>query len=106
MNCRSPWCVVDDRRNNVEVWYDELYGRFGCDNESIRELFALAQLSPQSYEEANSIMWKMFKKVSDNEHIDRPSAFLYNSVNLARNALQPPREHLRGDRLADRRTAR
>ena len=30
-NCRPPWCVVDDRRNTVDVWYDELVDRFGCD---------------------------------------------------------------------------
>ena len=105
INCRPPWCVVDDRRNTVDVWYDELAYRFGCARESICGLMLLAQLSPQGYVEANSIMWKMFKKVCDKEHIGRPSVFLHNSANLARIALQPPREHLKGGRRVDHRFA-
>ena len=100
-----PLNCIENERNHVEVWYDELVGRFGCDRDSIRGLYGLAQLSQRGYEEANSIVWKMFKKVCDKEHIGNPSAFLHNSVNLASNALQSPREHLKGGRRVDHRTA-
>ena len=85
---RPPWCTDNDPRKHVEVWYDELVGRFKCDRDSIRELYGLAQLSQRGYEEANAIVWKMCKKVCDNEHIDNPSAFLHKRVKTAREELQ------------------
>ena len=85
---RPPWCTDNDPRKTVEVWYDELVGRFECDHASIRELYGLAHLSQRGYEEANDIFWKMCKKVCDDEHIDNPSAFLHRGVKTAREKMQ------------------
>ena len=98
---RPPWCTDNDPRRTVEVWYDELVGRFECDNASIRELYGLAHLSQRGYEEANDIFWKMCKKVCDDEHIDNPSAFLHRGVKTAREKMQGTKTHLvAGHRIA------
>ena len=93
IDVRPPWCTDNDPRTTVEVWYDELVHRFKCGRESIRELYGLCQLSQRGYEEANDIIWKMCKKVCDDETIENPSAFLHNGVKTARHALQAKRAH-------------
>ena len=74
----------------IEMWYDELIDTFQCDEVAICELLLLAQLSDDGYIEANSIISKLFKSKSDNEHIDNPSAFIHRCVNNARNDMEPP----------------
>ena len=52
-----------------------------------KELFLLAQLSEQGYQESNSIIAKLLKKKADSETIANVSAFVHRCVVNARTSL-------------------
>ena len=62
------------------MWYDALEHDFRVDKGARMELTLLAQLSEEGYWEANSIISKLTKKVSDGQTFDNPSAFVHKSV--------------------------
>ena len=67
--------------------------RGGSERATVMDLVMLAQLSVVGYEEANSIISKLIKKMSDGERLNNPSAFVHECVNKARKKLLPDRRH-------------
>ena len=69
------------------MWYDALEHNFRVDMGARMELTLLAQLSEPGYWEANSIISKLTKKVSDGQTFGNPSAFVHKSCKNARESL-------------------
>ena len=82
-------CPHGGRAPTVEYWRETLENKFGCDEASIMGLVLLSQVSPQGYEEANSIIGKLIKAVSDDRAIRKPSAFVAQSTENARRMMKP-----------------
>ena len=52
-------------------------------------LFCLSHYSPAGYREANAIVGKLLKSVSDDRRIHNPPAYVAKSVKEARHKLNP-----------------
>ena len=79
-----PWATAD---GGIEKWTDNLRDDFGCDEDSIKDLYLLAQHSEDGRRHANNIVAKMYKKRSDNSELSNPSGFLHSCVKTARHQL-------------------
>lgn len=78
-----PWQTTQfDVRNWIAV-LDENH----VDKVSQQELFLLSQHAQEGAVEANRIISKVLKKMSDGVQLRNPSAFVHTSVQAARNAL-------------------
>ena len=71
------------------MWHDTLINRFRCDETSLMQLIALSQHSGAGFEQANSIVGKLLKGVSDGTTIGNYSAFVHRCVENARRAINP-----------------
>ena len=73
------WVNIDCDVDIAIAWADELYEQ-DVDKSAQKELFALAQSSPNGRLAAYSVMTKVFKKESDGKVIWNPSAFIHTGV--------------------------
>jgi hypothetical protein len=91
---KPAWATFEP---NVEVWW-ALFDEHNVDDKARQSLFALAQLSPEGYQSANSLVSKLIKKVSDGDILGNASAFVHAGCKHARHELDP--------RFADQKKAR
>ena len=70
-------------QSDIKLWYTFLNDQ-GCDEDSVMELYALAQLNRHGYERANACIGKFLKKKADGDKINNASGFLHAMVLAAR----------------------
>ena len=64
------------------LWVD-LLDEIGADENARRDLFLLSQIRK---EDANDIVWKIVKKMTDGDHLVNASAFIHSSCKNVRHA--------------------
>ena len=74
-----PWAEVSSSSDVAACWWQALE-EFGVDDFAKKGLFGLAQSSDAGRSAAFGIMAKLWKKASDGETIDKPSAFVWTCV--------------------------
>ena len=81
---QPEWATL---KRDAAVWWQYL-NDLGVDGPAQRDLFLLAQLSEEGYVEANHLLAKLVKKVSDDEEFKNISGFLHRGVLNARYRIQ------------------
>ena len=74
-------------KTDIQVWANVLRDH-GVDEDAQHGIFLLSQHSPTGYKCANAIMAKLYKKASDKEWLDNPSAFVHVCVKNNRTNLK------------------
>ena len=70
-------------RPSLDHWMEPQLTKWGADRQPVGHLFRLSQHSIHGYEEANSIIWKLVKKMADWDPVRNHSAFISKRVENA-----------------------
>ena len=81
----DEWHDIDDKpRANIDCWRRVMQELCGIDDPAWAKLQRLARFDRKGYMAANSIIGKVLKKSNDNIVLERPSAFVWKAIDLAR----------------------